>query len=108
MVELGHGKGPAAGLVTAMFAYYPVQPPLNTARQLEVFAINRERQPIGKDSFIQPVSDGELDAGGSPFLVGRRRVAFNPVETLRHFASALADVGAYESTAESLEGLDNA
>src|SRR5208282_3918600 len=65
-VEMAEIEPPACKLSAGVLARNAIEPALEAAGQLEVFAVNGEHERLVEDGAVEPIRHDEIDARGAP------------------------------------------
>src|SRR6185437_8958655 len=69
-VKVAEIEPPTCTLLAGVLADQAIKPALQTAGQLEVFAVDGEHERIVEDRAVEPVGHDEIDAVGAAMRVG--------------------------------------
>src|SRR5665213_1562467 len=100
---------PARTLFARVLADHAIKPALQAARQLEVFAIDRQHERVVEDGAIEPVRYDEIDAIGAATRVGALGPLIDPGETvhppLANLAQRRGDGGGLQAVERGLQAV---
>src|SRR6185437_6304429 len=82
VVEMPEIEPPTCTLSAGVLARDAIKPALETARQLEVFAVDSEHERIIKDRLVEPVRHDEIDTVGASVYVGALSPFVDPGEAV--------------------------
>src|SRR3569623_670219 len=81
-MEVHQIKTPAAVLASAVLAHKTIKPPLKSARQLEIGAINRQHARVIDDASVEPIRQDQLDPKWAAICIGRLFPLVDPGEAM--------------------------